>query len=203
MRLIARWLRNWFKFGLFALMLTVVVACGGTTSDGSPYSPEPAPDVNASMGTPTGAIAQTTMVGLESNPDIKGQITLEETTDGLKLQGQFVNVPPGLHGIHIHEGSSCAEAGSAAGGHFNPRQVKHGDLKAEGFENAHAGDLGNLDASADGTADWQIEIPGLALDEGDFAVSGRAMILHADPDDFGQPTGNAGGRIACGIIEAQ
>jgi superoxide dismutase, Cu-Zn family len=117
------------------------------------------------------------------------------------MQGEFVNVPAGMHGFHIHEGGSCAKEGGEAGGHFNPRQVEHGHLPSVGFEYAHAGDFGNLLANATGVSSWNLNLPGLTLTSGDYAVANRTFILHAKPDDLGQPTGNAGDRIACGIIQ--
>jgi Cu-Zn family superoxide dismutase len=64
----------------------------------------------------------------------------------------------------------------------------------------HAGDLGNVEILADGTGNYEAAIPGLALSEGAYNVLGRSVIVHEKEDDFGQPLGNAGARIACGII---
>ena len=168
-----------------------ISACDGPNAQDSPTVAKPE----------TGAIAQANLAGTELNPDITGELRVEETADGLLMQGTFRNVPPGEHGFHIHEGESCADEGKAAGGHFNPRQVAHGYLPDDGFENAHAGDTGNVEAAEDGTVNWSLEVPGLAIAPGELSVANRAVILHAKPDDFGQPTGNAGDRIACGIIQ--
>jgi Cu-Zn family superoxide dismutase len=127
---------------------------------------------------------------------------LQEAAGGLRVTAQVRHAPPGRHGFHIHEGSSCAEAGQAAGGHFNPDAAPHGDLRRSGVRGAHAGDLGNLEVGPDGRGAYAALLPGLALAEGPRAVAGRAIILHADADDLSsQPTGNAGGRIGCGLIE--
>ncbi|MGF1479994.1 MAG: superoxide dismutase family protein [Cyanophyceae cyanobacterium] len=137
-----------------------------------------------------------------SDPELSGEVLLYETSAGLRVIGNLINTPPGVHGFHIHEFGSCADQGKAAGGHYNPDGVEHGDLLADGFEHAHAGDLGNVEVSEDGTAVWEQLFPGLTLRSGNYPVAGRSFILHAAPDDLSQPTGNAGARIGCGTIRA-
>lgn len=146
------------------------------------------------------AIGQALIQGTSAYPELSGEILLYETSAGLRLVGTLNNAPPGAHGFHIHEFGSCADDGQAAGGHYNPDGVKHGNLLTDGFEGAHAGDLGNIVVASNGTAVWEETFPGLSLSSGNYPVVGRSMILHADPDDFGQPTGNAGARIGCGTI---
>jgi len=145
-------------------------------------------------------IGQALIQGTSGYPELSGEILLYETSGGLRLVGTLKNAPPGAHGFHIHEFGSCADDGQAAGGHYNPDGVKHGNLLTDGFEGAHAGDLGNVVVASNGTAVWEETFPGLSLSSGNYPVVGRSMILHADPDDFGQPTGNAGARIGCGTI---
>jgi Cu-Zn family superoxide dismutase len=113
---------------------------------------------------------------------------------------QVANVPPGQHGLHIHQFGSCADAGKAAGGHYNPASAPHGYLPKDGLTHAHAGDFGNIQISADGAGTLELVIPNLSLNAGPYPVAGRTVIVHEQMDDFGQPTGNAGGRIACGPI---
>ena len=132
---------------------------------------------------------------------ILGNVELTETSDGLVIQANFVGVPSGEHGFHIHAEGSCADGGQAAGGHYNPDSVRHGYLPEDGVDEAHAGDMGNIAIAEDGTGAYMATMPQLTLAEGPYSVAERAIILHADPDDFSQPTGNAGGRIGCGIIE--
>jgi len=138
----------------------------------------------------------------ESGSELAGEVTFEETELGLVIIANVKNAPEGRHGFHIHNNGSCADGGKAAGGHFNPNEVPHGDLVADGFGKAHAGDLGNIviDASGEGILEKIISI--LTLGEGKYSVAGKAVIIHASPDDFGQPTGNAGARIGCGIVSA-
>ena len=131
---------------------------------------------------------------------LSGDVTFEDTPGGLSVSARISGAPSGHHGFHIHEFGGCEDAGNAAGGHYNPAQVKHGDLSAEGLTAAHAGDLGNVEIGESGEGAYQRVLPGITLADGTYTVGGRAVILHTNPDDFGQPTGNAGGRIGCGII---
>lgn len=147
------------------------------------------------------ASAKAVVSGTAEGSSIAGEVTLDETADGLFVKAEISGAPAGLHGFHIHENSSCDDGGKAAGGHFNPDGVQHGDLVHDGFAHAHAGDLGNIEIGADGSGVLEKFLPGLTLGEGKYGVAGKAMILHELPDDFGQPTGNAGGRIGCGLIE--
>ena len=98
------------------------------------------------------------------------------------------------------EGDGCEDEGKAAGGHYNPQGVKHGFLPTDGFAQAHAGDFGNVDVRADGVGTLELVIPELHVSGGTYTVGGRSVVLHEQVDDFGQPTGNAGGRIGCGVI---
>lgn len=131
-----------------------------------------------------------------------GNMSFEETDKGLKVIASVFGTTAGKHGFHIHEKGSCAEKGNGAGGHFNPDNVKHGLLSQDGVGAAHAGDFGNIEIGPDGKGKFEGVFPELSLTEGShYNVLGKAVILHANEDNFGQPTGNAGGRIACGIIE--
>ena len=129
-----------------------------------------------------------------------GTITFTQEKDGVTITGAFENVPnPGKHGFHVHENGSCEDVGKAAGGHFNPDQVKHGTI-AEGHEGAHAGDMENVEIGEDGKGSVQLFLADRTLTEGKYDLVGKSVILHEKADDFSQPTGNAGGRIGCGII---
>ena len=138
--------------------------------------------------------------GTAGHESLEGTVHFQETPEGMAIEATFNNLPEGAHGFHIHEHGSCDDQGKAAGGHFNPDGVKHGDIVKDGFTNAHAGDLGNLTASAEKTASLSKVVPQLRLSSGPYAVAGRSVIVHEAQDDFGQPTGNAGGRIGCGVI---
>jgi Cu-Zn family superoxide dismutase len=145
----------------------------------------------------TGAAA---IEGTADGSDIEGTLKFEDTAKGLKITGTIENVPTGEHGFHIHEFGDCSDEGKAAGGHFNPSGHPHGLVLKEGTGKVHAGDMGNLVADQEGMAKVDVLIPGVTLTSGKYDVVGRAVIIHDKKDDFGQPVGNAGGRIACGPI---
>lgn len=138
--------------------------------------------------------------GTADSSSIKGTVHLEDTPDGLKLTAQLIGVPPGPHAFHIHEFGDCSEMGKAAGGHYNPMHMPHGNVLKDGDHMAHVGDMGNIIASANGEATLEATLHDVSLSDGKYTVGGRAIILHEKVDDFSQPTGNAGGRIGCGTI---
>ena len=110
---------------------------------------------------------------------------------------------PGVHGFHVHETGDCSAAEPAfakAGGHFNPESHPHAGPDSAA---RHAGDLGNLEVAADGTGSLDTMTTELTLSPGANSVIGKALIFHEGADDFTtQPTGNAGGRLACGVVVA-
>jgi len=108
-------------------------------------------------------------------------------------------VPNSIHGLHIHEKGDCrAPDASSAGGHFNPHGDQHG---GPGTKFRHAGDLGNIQADTNGSAEMNIAVTGISLGTGNDSIIGRSVIVHAEADDLtSQPSGNGGPRIACGLI---
>ena len=147
-----------------------------------------------------GVLATATLKPTEQGSTIAGTATFEEMAEGLEVHVEVTGAPPGLHGIHIHRNGSCNNHGDAAGGHLNPDSVEHGNLGKDGFAKAHAGDLGNIQINADGTGILETTLPGLTVTGDRYSVTGRSLVIHETEDDFGQPTGNAGERIACGVI---
>ncbi len=131
---------------------------------------------------------------------VSGQITFTDTPEGLAITADVSGAAPGLHGLHIHQFGRCDDGGKAAGGHYNPDQAPHGFAPKDGFAHAHPGDLGNIVINENSIGHLELTVPGLTLLEGEYAIAGRAVVLHEKADDFGQPTGNAGGRIGCGPI---
>ena len=138
--------------------------------------------------------------GTAEGSKVSGAATLTQKPDGLEIAVQVSGVAPGKHGLHIHQYGECGDNGNAAGGHYNPHGAPHGFVVTDGFTKAHPGDLGNIEGGPDGTGIVTVTVPGLTLVNGPYSVAGRAIILHEKVDDFGQPTGNAGGRIGCGPI---
>lgn len=152
---------------------------------------------------PYASASQTAKVDLDpTGPEhaVDGWVKFIKHPEGVKVIGYVSGLPQaGKHGIHIHEGSSCGNGGNAAGGHFNPHGVDHGLLAKDGHDAAHLGDMGNVEVDKYGIGTFTVDLPGVEFD-GPMGIIGRAVILHEKEDDFGQPTGNAGGRIGCGII---
>lgn len=146
------------------------------------------------------AVGIATIKGTKEGSVVNGMVRIVEKDDGIEIEAKVDGVPLGNHGFHIHETGDCGDEGKAAGGHFNPQQVMHGYLPKDGMMHAHAGDMGNITVAADGTGTLKEFLPGVHLTKDPNAM-GRSVILHEKEDDMGQPTGNAGGRIGCGIIE--
>lgn len=131
-----------------------------------------------------------------------GVVTFNEPIDapGVVVEATLVNLPAGTHAIHVHETGKCdAPDFESAGGHFNPDDKKHGILSPEGM---HAGDLPNLFVPESGEIHQEMFATNLTLDETLFDDDGAAVIIHANADDYEtDPAGDAGSRIACGVIE--
>jgi Cu-Zn family superoxide dismutase len=129
---------------------------------------------------------------------VEGDVTFVQKSDGMHVKIVCRNLTPGKHGCHIHEygDGSCAD-GMCTGEHFNPTNAKHGSLVSP---DRHVGDFGNLEADSTGVAQAEFVAKGLTLN-GPHSIIGRAIIVHADPDDLvSQPSGNSGARVGCGII---
>ncbi|XP_033215059.1 superoxide dismutase [Cu-Zn] [Belonocnema kinseyi] len=137
--------------------------------------------------------------------EVKGTLFFEQTKDSepVKVTGEITGLKKGLHGFHIHEFGDNTNGCTSAGPHFNPSGKEHGgptdDVR-------HVGDLGNVEAGDNGVAKVNITDKQIQL-KGANNIIGRTLVVHADPDDFGKgghelskTTGNAGARLACGVI---
>jgi len=132
-----------------------------------------------------------------------GTATITPRDSGVQIEGTFSTLPPGTHALHIHTTGTCtAPDFTSAGGHFNPGGKQHGKDNPNGH---HAGDLANIEVDANGAAHVSVTVPDVTLGDGAnslFHTGGTALVVHAAADDYKtDPTGNAGARIACGVIE--
>ena len=137
----------------------------------------------------------------KSGSEVTGTATFSEKSGFVTFEAKLSGLKPGVHGIHIHEKADCSAADAAsAGGHWNPTHVKHG--KWSDTEH-HKGDIGNFTADYKGNATITLKTDEWCIGCGDVNkdILGKGLIVHANPDDYTtQPTGNAGGRVACSAI---
>jgi len=137
----------------------------------------------------------------KSGSNAIGTVSFWDLGNGnVKVKVDMTGVPAGTHGFHVHEKGDCSAAdGSSAGGHFNPTSMAHGSPSAMPH---HAGDFGNVTADDKGEIHTTMTTKSISLGTGPDSVIGKSLVLHADRDDLTtQPSGNAGKRIACGVVE--
>ena len=168
--------------------LAIALSAAGCTAPGSGSMP---------LGTGSAAATLRNAAGATV-----GTAVLSEATVGLLITGTLTGVPAGTHAIHVHAVGQCTPTFAAAGGHFNPRERRHGFLSADGH---HAGDLPNLHVAA-GSDMFELTLPGVRLggSEGLLDADGASLVVHAGADDYKtDPAGASGDRIACGVIAAR
>ncbi|WP_423198220.1 MULTISPECIES: superoxide dismutase family protein [unclassified Cupriavidus] len=182
-------------FGLaMGAAAAVVAGCGNMGGTGS--TP---PSASSSLG----ASKATAALMPKSGTNTAGRVNFDQQTGGGTLVTVQVSglAPGSVHGFHVHEKGDCsAPDAMSAGGHFNPTGKQHGQMT---MGEHHAGDMNNLTADASGNVRVQFVMADVTVTPGPASVVGRAVVVHKDPDDYRtQPTGNSGGRIACGVISA-
>ena len=156
----------------------------------------------ASLALP--AAAQSARATLkDANGKDVGAATLTQTPGGVLIAVSLKGLPAGEHAFHVHAVGKCEPPFTSAGGHFNPRSKKHGLMAADGH---HAGDMPNLHIPASGELAIEVLNSDITLDKGKpnsvFDADGSALVIHANKDDYKtDPTGEAGGRIVCGVLE--
>lgn len=160
-------------------------------------APAPAPVVEAPAAPePVTAIA---MLQPRGDLTLTGTVSFTQLGDTVTIGGHVEGVSPGKHGFHLHELGDCsAEDFTSTGGHFNPTDAPHG---GPADRVRHAGDFGNIEVGEDGVGHLELTSDMITVAAGPTTVVGRAVILHEGEDDLeSQPTGAAGGRIACGVV---
>jgi len=181
--------------GLVALAL-FAVACGGQQEQAPAVQDQAAAEAPAQ----TGAVA---VLAAKSASTLMGSATFVSEAGQVTLVVEVEGVEPGEHAVHLHEFGDCSsEDGKSAGGHWNPSHENHGQWDQAPF---HLGDIGNLSVGEEGRGTITLTTDRWSIGTGqDNDVVGRAVIVHAGVDDFTtQPTGAAGGRIGCGVVQAR
>ena len=154
-----------------------------------------------------GAMKTATAKMIGDDEEDAGTVTLTQTPNGVLIEAHLVELADGEHGFHIHETGKCETPDfKSAGGHFNPTGAEHGLLVEGG---PHAGDMPNIHFPEDGDKGLKFQVLNsmVSLIEGEEGYlldeDGSAIMVHSGPDDYkSQPSGDAGSRIACGVIEA-
>lgn len=184
------------RMTLFTLLALACIACGAPQND---QSAEPATTAEP-MAAAAGASA-TAQIEAKSGSTVSGTAHFESANGVVTLTLTLAGLPAGVHAVHLHELGDCsADDGTSAGGHWNPTGMDHGKWGDQPF---HLGDIGNVEAGEDGTASYTMDTDLWSIDTGDpNDIVGHAIIVHSGIDDFStQPTGAAGGRIGCGVVE--
>jgi Cu-Zn family superoxide dismutase len=171
-------------------------------------APERKAETEGAAGTTPGTTPAATFTPQNATVQMKnakgedvGTLTATTAENGVRFTGTLSNLPPGIHAVHIHETGQCqAPDFKSAGGHYNPAGASHGGPHAA---RKHAGDLGNFAVPQGGTVEVNIFVPDVSFEGSNtlFPANGTALVVHEGEDDLvSDPAGNAGGRIACGVI---
>jgi Cu-Zn family superoxide dismutase len=156
--------------------------------------------VAAAQGGAAAAKNGVAVIQSASGSAVKGVVRFTQEGQSLKVTADLEGLTPNAqHGFHVHEFGDCtAPDATSAGSHYDAAGTKHHGKPAD--DKRHTGDMGNVAADAGGKAHYEVTLEGVSLAGPTAPVLGHAVIVHAKPDDFSQPVGNAGGRIGCGVI---
>lgn len=195
------------KFSFAALLFLIATAC----SHGTKSSDETSDSTSSKAADSSSSAAMTTTqktakadISQANNSGVSGTVMFTDLgNQTVKIDVNLHGLKPGLHALHLHQDGDCSAMDAmSAGGHWNPTNKKHGHrgVSAEW----HKGDVDNITADASGNATYTADVQGWTIGGPDSTnVVGHAVIVHADADDFvSQPAGNAGARVACGVITA-
>ena len=197
------------RIATLGLLLAGIAACAPDAAEEATPAADatatvPAATMDTAMAPGTAGAAgagQATAMMRDSTGAELGRVTLTETPQGIQVSGQLRGVPAGEHGFHIHTTGSCEPTFEAAGGHWNPTNAQHG-FEVQG--GPHFGDMRNITVGADGSITAQGTTAGGTLQgqNGLLDADGAAVMIHANPDDYkSQPSGDAGARVACGVVQ--
>lgn len=192
-------MRIYLCHAVLAGATTIALAACSSSPDGGSASSAPV----SSNAVPATSTAKAAIVNLASASGslVSGKLSVMPMSDGVHLRGEIGGLGANAtHAIHVHEKGDCSAAdASSAGAHFNPSASPHGKV---GSGAHHGGDMDNIVSSADGVARVDVHAGGVTLGGGAANdVAGKAVVVHAAPDDYtSQPAGNAGARVACGVI---
>lgn len=196
------------RWGLFLLLLMTTIllaACGSDSSseEKESQSTNESSEENMADSEPEKQKKEVSVMLKNKDGDDIGTADLAQKDGGVQIDLKVSDIPEGTHGFHIHETGSCeAPDFKSAGGHFNPTNASHG---AETEDGPHAGDMANIEVSSDGMYEQTIMNEKVTLESGKenslLKDGGTALVIHAGADDQkSQPSGDAGERIACGVI---
>jgi len=148
---------------------------------------------------PSSSLSATVTLEPRSGSQARGTVRFVENDAVVTVYVEVTGATPGTHGFHVHQNGDCsAPDATTAGDHFDVGGNPHGAPSASSH---HSGDFGNVTANARGEIRTQFTTRSITVAPGDASVVGRAVILHGKPDDLtSQPSGNAGPRVACGVV---
>ncbi len=186
---------------LLAAVVLALPACSKQNSASAPTADVPGKTSTSSTSSqlvaPDAAVAT---IEPTAGNECRGTVKFTQRDDHVDVVVDLTGLKPGqTHAMHVHENGDCsAPDAMSAGAHYNPGGHPHALPPSDP---RHAGDLGNVVADSDGKAQVEISVTNLSVDGTMNPIKNRSVIVHAQPDDGSQPSGNAGGRIGCGVIK--